>query len=62
MERDKIFFKLLYSICEAINSFFSSQTQKKSLFDENMSVGSFSIESSLDINTRFWFDGEWNRP
>ena len=29
MERDKYFSSLLHSICEGLNSFFSSETQKK---------------------------------
>ena len=29
MERDKYFSNLLYSICEGLNSFFSSENQKK---------------------------------
>ena len=29
MERDKYFSSLLYSICKGLNSFFSSETQKK---------------------------------
>ena len=29
MERDKYFSNFLYSICEELNSFFSSETQKK---------------------------------
>ena len=65
MERDKYFSGLLYSICKGLNSFFSSKTQKKIVSDdmpENMSVVSFSIINSLDIQTRFWVDGEWNRP
>ena len=65
MERDKYFSGLLYSIGKGLNSFFSSETQKKIVSDdmpENMSVVSFSIINSLDIQTRFWVDGEWNRP
>ena len=65
MERDKYFSSLLYSICKELNYFFSSETQKKILSDdmsENMSVVSFSIINSLDTQTRFWVDGEWNRP
>ena len=48
MERDKYFSSLLYSTCEGLNSFFSSETQKKILSDdmsENMSVVSFSIKT-----------------
>ena len=55
------FSSLLYSICEGLNSFFSSETQKKLLSDD-ISVVSFSIINSLDTQTRFWVDGEWNRP
>ena len=65
MERDKYFSSLSCSICERLNSFFSSETQKKLLADdisENMSVDSFFIINSLDTQTRFWADGEWNRP
>ena len=65
MERDKYFSSLLYSICERLNSFFSSETQKKLLADdmsENMYVDSFSIINSLDTQARFWVDVEWNRP
>ena len=65
MERDKYFSSLLCNICEGLNSFFFSETQKKILSDdmsENMSVVSFSIKNSLDTQTRFWVDGEWNRP
>ena len=56
---------LLYSICEGLISFFSSETWKKILFDymsENMSVVSFSIINSLDTQTKLWIAGEWNRP
>ena len=63
MERDKYFSSLLYSTCEGLNSFFSSETQTK-LFSQDMSKNmpavSFSIINSLDIQTRFWVDGEWN--
>ena len=65
MERDKYFSGLLYSICEGLNFFFSSKTQKKILSDdmsENMFVVYFSIINSLDTWTMFWVDGEWNRP
>ena len=64
MERDKYFSSLLYSICEGLSSFFTSETQKEILsndMSENMSVVSFSIKDSLDTQTRFWVDGEWNR-
>ena len=47
MERDKCFSNLLYSTYEGLNSFFSSETQKKILSDdmsENMSVVSYSIK------------------
>ena len=59
----QIFLSLLYNICEGLNSFFSSETQKKLLsldMSKNMSVVSFSIINSLDTQTRFWVDGEWN--
>ena len=49
IDGERLFFKLLYSICEGLNSFFSYGTQKKILFDcmsENMSVVSFSIKRS----------------
>ena len=57
MERDKYFSSLLYSIFERLNSLI--------LYDyisKNMSVVSFSIKNSPDTQTRFWIDGEWNRP
>ena len=34
MERDKYFSSLLYSICEELNSFFSSETQKKIIMSD----------------------------
>ena len=64
MERDNYFSRLLYSTCEGLNSFFSPDTQKKILSDDmskNMPVVSFSIINSMDTQTRFWVDGEWNR-
>ena len=60
MEGDSFFSSLLYSICEVLSSFFSPETLKKIFSDyvfKNMSVVSFSIKK-----TRFWVDGEWNRP
>ena len=60
-----IFQVLLYSICEGLDSFFSSKTQKKILSDDMpkiMSVVSFSIKNSVDTQTSFWINGEWNRP
>ena len=58
MERDKYFSSLLScSIWEGLNSFFSSETQKKLLSDD-ISVVSFSIINSLDTQTKSWVDGE----
>ena len=55
----------ILQVWEGHNSFFSSETQKKILFDDmsqSKSVVSFSIKNSLVTQTRFWVDGEWNKP
>ena len=59
-----IFQVLLYSICEGLNSFFSSKTQKKILSDDmpKIMTVSFSIKNSVNTQTSFWIIGEWNRP
>ena len=52
MERDKKFSNFLYSICEGLNSFFSSETQKK-MFDgkdETVSITTFKNVSSLCLD------------
>ena len=63
--REITILSLLYSICKGLNSFFSSETQKKILsndMSENMSVVFFSVINSLDTQTRLWIDGVWNWP
>ena len=61
MERGKYFSSLLYNICKGVNTFLSSETHKKLLSDD-ISAVSFSVLNNLDTQTRFWVDGEWNRP
>ena len=62
--RDKYISSVLYSICQGLNSFFSFKTKKKTLFDmfKNYVCCFFLYKNSLDTHTRFWVDGEWNRP
>ena len=43
MGRDKYFSRLLYSICEGLNSFFSSKTQKKIMSDGKKETVSITI-------------------
>ena len=56
MGRDKYCSSLLYIIFEGLNSLILSD-----YIPEITSVVSFSIKNSLDTQTRFWADGEWNR-
>ena len=52
MERDKYFSSLLFSTCEELNFFVSSETQKKILssdMSENMSVVSLSLQKTVWI-------------
>ena len=44
IERDKYFSSLLYSICEGLNSFFCSETQKEILSDD----------MSKKMSTKIW--------